>query len=278
MLRKRVITALWGIPLLVVAIWFDEPLPWFTILIGIWGVLAASEFYRLVTSLKVPPLTLFGLVWTLLFIVSRDARLVSVLDPRFNINLLLPFLLTSAVVLPLMWLLIRPGKESTFSSWAWTVAGILYVGWLLSFLVAVRGLEDGRNWVLFTLFVTFATDTAAFFIGRAFGRHKLAPDVSPGKTREGSIGGIIGAVIISLFFVLPTPLHLPLQWWQAVILGGLVSIFGQLGDLAESLFKRNIGVKDSSDMIPGHGGFLDRIDSVVFAGVVVYYYVVWFML
>jgi phosphatidate cytidylyltransferase len=278
MLRKRVITALWGIPLLVVAIWFDEPLPWFTLLIGIWGVLAASEFYRLVTSLKVPPLTLFGLVWTLLFIVSRDARLVSVLDPRFNINLLLPFLLTSAVVLPLMWLLIRPGKESTFSSWAWTVAGILYVGWLLSFLVAVRGLEDGRNWVLFTLFVTFATDTAAFFIGRAFGRHKLAPDVSPGKTREGSIGGIIGAVIISLFFVLPTPLHLPLQWWQAVILGGLVSIFGQLGDLAESLFKRNIGVKDSSDMIPGHGGFLDRIDSVVFAGVVVYYYVVWFML
>ena len=102
------------------------------------------------------------------------------------------------------------------------------------------------------------------------------------KTEGTIIGGIIGAIIVSLFFTLsklftiPNPLYLQdLSYWQAVLLGFLVSIFGQLGDLGESLFKRNMGAKDSSNLIPGHGGFLDRMDSIVFAGVVVYYYVLW---
>lgn len=275
MLKKRVITALWGIPLLIAAVWFEQPLPWFTVLTAIWGVLAVFEFYRLVAASKVPPLTYFGLVLTLLFILSRNSDLLYVLEPHFDLNLLVPLLLTVAIVLPLLWLLTRLQKEGAFAGWAWTIAGILYVGWLLSYLVALRGLDDGRNWVFFALFITFASDTAAFFTGRALGRHKLAPNISPGKTWEGAIGGILGAVIVSLFFILSTPLILPLSWWQAVVLGLLVSIFGQLGDLAESLFKRNMGVKDSSSLIPGHGGFLDRIDSVVFAGVVVYYYSIW---
>lgn len=275
MLKKRVITALWGIPLLVATIWFDTPLPWFTILVTIYGVLAVFEFYRLVAASVVPPLTYFGLIWTLLFIVSRDSDLLSILEPHFDLTLITPLLLTSAVMLPLIWLLRRGPKEPAFSSWAWTIAGILYVGWLMSHLVAIRGLDDGRNWVFFALFTTFATDTTAFFAGRAWGRHHLTPQISPGKTWEGAIGGIIGAVLVSLFFVLPTPLGLHLTWWQAMPLGLLVSIFGQLGDLVESLFKRNMGVKDSGKLIPGHGGVLDRMDSVVFTCVVVYYYVVW---
>ncbi len=276
MLKKRVITALWGIPLLVALVWFDKPLPWFTVLVAIWGVLATFEFYRLVTASKVPPLTYFGLIWTLLFILSRNSDLRAILEAHhFGLNLLTPLLLTSAVILPLIWLLRRPQKEKAFTSWAWTMAGILYVGWLLSYLVALRGLDDGRNWIFFALFITFASDTAAFFTGSALGRHRLAPHISPGKTWEGTIGGILGAIIVSLFFILPTPLTLPLSYWQAILLGLLVSVFGQLGDLVESLFKRNMGVKDSGSLIPGHGGFLDRIDSVVFAGVVVYYYVIW---
>ncbi len=275
MLKKRVITALWGIPLLIAAVWFEQPLPWFTLLIAIWGVLAVFEFYRLVAASKVSPLTYFGLIWTLLFILSRNSDLLSVLEPHFDLNLLTPLLLTLSVVLPLIWLLPRLQKDGAFAGWVWTVAGILYVGWLLSYLVALRGLDDGRNWVFLALFTTFASDTAAFFTGRALGRHKLAPHISPGKTREGAIGGICGAIIVSLFFILPTPLILPLSWGQAVVLGLLVSIFGQLGDLAESLFKRNMGVKDSGALLPGHGGFLDRMDSIVFAGVVVYYYVIW---
>ncbi len=275
MLKKRVITALWGIPLLIALVWFDKPLPWFTVLVAIWGVLAVFEFYRLVAASKVPPLTYFGLIWTLLFILSRNPDLRAILEAHFDLNLLTPLLLTSAVILSLIWLLRRPQKEKAFTSWAWTIAGILYGGWLLSHLVALRGLDDGRNWVFFALFVTFASDTAAFFTGRALGRHHLAPHISPGKTWEGTIGGILGAIIVSLFFILPTPLTLPLNWGQAILLGLLVSIFGQLGDLAESLFKRNMGVKDSGGLIPGHGGFLDRMDSIVFAGIVVYYYVIW---
>jgi len=272
MLKKRVVTALWGIPLLTAIIWFGEP--WFTILIAIWGVLAVFEFYRLVAVSKAPPLTYFGLIWTLLFILSRNSDLLCILKPHFDLNLLTPLLLTSAVLLSLIWLLLRV-QEKAFTGWAWTITGILYMGWLLSYLVAIRGLDEGRNWVFFTLFTTFASDTAAFFVGRALGRYKLAPHISPGKTWEGAIGGVIGAIIASLLFILPTPLSLPFDWAQAIILGLLVSIFGQLGDLAESLFKRNMGAKDSSRLIPGHGGFLDRVDSIVFAGVVVYYYAVW---
>ncbi len=276
MLKKRVITALWAIPLLIVIVWFGQP--WFTILMAIWGLLAVFEFYRMVATSKVSPLTYFGLIWTLLFILSRDSDLLSILSTHFEHDFLIPLLLTSAIILSLIWLLLRPQKEGAFIGWAWTIAGILYVGWLLSYFVALRGLDGGRDWVFFALFVTFGSDTAAFFVGRALGRHRLAPGISPGKTWEGAIGGVLGAIIVSLLFTLSTPLQLPLTYWQAILLGLLVSIFGQLGDLVESLLKRNMGVKDSGRLIPGHGGFLDRIDSIVFAGIVVYYYVIWAIL
>ena len=265
MLKQRVITGLWGIPLLIAAVWFAQPLPWFTLLVAIWGLLAVFEFYKIVAGAKVLPLTYFGLIWTLLFILS----------PHLNYAFTIPLLLTSAVVLSLLWLLLRPQKEGAFIGWAWTIAGILYVGWLLSHFVALRGLDEGRNWVFLALFATFGSDTAAFFAGRALGRHHLAPGISPGKTWEGAIAGILGAIIVSLLFTIPSPLSLPLGYGQAIVLGLLVSLFGQLGDLIESLLKRNMGVKDSGRLLPGHGGALDRIDSVVFAGVVVYYYVIW---
>jgi len=260
MLKKRVITALVGIPLLIAAIWFGEP--WFTILVTIWGLLAAFEFYKMVAASKVSPLTYLGLIWTLLFILS----------PHFDYDSLMPLLLTSAVVLSLIWLLLRPQKEGAFIGWAWTMGGILYIGWLLSYFVTLRGLDDGKNWVFLALFTTFASDTAAFFAGRTLGKHRLAPRISPGKTWEGAIAGVFGAIIVSLLFTISTPLQLPLTYWQTILLGLLVSVFGQLGDLVESLLKRNMGVKESGNLIPGHGGVLDRIDSVVFAGIVVYYY------
>ena len=278
MLKQRVITALLGIPLLIAIVWFGEP--WFTILVAIWGILAAFEFYRLVAASRVSPLTYFGLVWTLLFILGRNPDLLSILEPCFDPSLLMPLLLTSAVVLSLFWLLRRRQKEGAFAGWAWTIAGVLYIGWLLGYLVSLRGMEDGRNWIFLALFTTFGSDSAAFFTGRALGRHPLAPQISPGKTWEGAVAGVFGAILVSLFFALPTPLTLSpyLNWWQAVLLGLLVSVFGQLGDLVESLFKRNMGAKDSGTLIPGHGGFLDRMDSIVFAGIVVYYYVVWAVL
>jgi phosphatidate cytidylyltransferase len=264
MLKKRVITAICLLPLLVVTVWFDKPIPWLTIFVAVWGLLAALEFYNIVaaSNQKVEPLTSFGLVWTLLFILS----------PHLDHTYLNPLLLTSAVVLPPVWLLLREQKEGAFLSWAWTVAGILYIGWLLSHFVALRGLEFGRDWVLFTLFITFTYDSAAYFVGRAWGRHRLAPSISPGKSWEGTIGGLIAAIGISLLLV--WLLDLPLSYGQTIPLAILVSVFGQIGDLFESMFKRNMGVKDSGKGVPGHGGFLDRMDSVVFAVVVVYYYVI----
>jgi len=276
MLRKRVITAFWGIPLLIFAIWFDEPLLWFTVLAAVWGLFAAVEFYRMVGVSRILPLTCFGLIWTLLFIIHPHF-----LPPYYDYELPVPLislLLTSAVTLSLILLVFLPNKEGVFVNWAWTIAGILYVGWLLSFLVALR-LEAGRDWLYLALFATFGSDTAAYFIGRAIGRHKLAPHISPGKTWEGAVAGLLGAVIISLLFTLPkffiwtNPVYIkPLHCLEAVLLGLLISVFGQLGDLVESLLKRNSGVKDSGSLMPGHGGILDRMDSVVFASVVVYLY------
>jgi len=274
MLKKRTITSLWYVSLLVVVVWFGGK-PGLTTLIVIFGVLAALEFYRMVATAKVPPLTYFGLVWTAFFILSRNSELLSLLEVHFNPDLLTPLLLTSAVVLSLIGILARRQKEGAFTSWVWTMAGILYIGWLLSHLVALRGLANGRNLVFFVLFVTWVSDTTAFFIGRRFGQHKLAPSISPGKTWEGAIGGICGAIAVSTLFFAPTPFQLPLVYWQAILLSALASILGQVGDLVESLFKRNMGVKDSGWLMPGHGGILDRIDSLVFAGTVVYYYAIW---
>jgi len=276
MLKTRVITSLCGIPILVCAIWFDKPLPWFTVLIAVWGVMAAYEFFRLVSASKVPPYIYFGIFLTLLFIVFRDADLLAAIEPGFNTSYIPPILF-AALVQTLLWFLVYPNRQTgrTFMSGVWTIVGVLYAGWLLSNLVALRGLDDGRNWVFFAMFVTFAYDTAAYFTGRSIGRHKLAPSISPGKTWEGTVGGLAGAVLFSLLFTLSTPFVLPIKWGEAMLLGLLVSVFGQVGDLLESLFKRYVGVKDSGTLIRGHGGLLDRMDSIVFAGAVVYYYVIW---
>jgi phosphatidate cytidylyltransferase len=263
MLKKRVITAVCGIPVLVAAVWFDGPLPWFSILAAVWGLLAFLEFCRMTGTTRFMPLTVFGAVWTVLF----------VLHPHCPYYMVVPILLTSGMALPLILLIFFRQKEGAFTGWAWMMGGILYVGFLLSYLVGIR-LEAGREWLYLALFATFGSDSAAYFIGRAFGRHKMAPRVSPGKTWEGAIAGVFGGVIISLLFTLDTPLQIPLGYGWAVLLGVLISVFGQAGDLVESLLKRNSGVKESGSLMPGHGGLLDRMDSVVFAGVVVYLYYV----
>jgi phosphatidate cytidylyltransferase len=260
MLRQRILTAIIGLPLLVAIIWFGEP--WFTLLIAAMAILGSFEFYRMSRHSKIQPLTYFGIVWVLLIVLS----------PHCPYTPTAPFLITSAIVISLIWLLFRPPKEQAFNNWAWTMAGILYVGWLLSYWVSLRSLEIGRAWVFWAMFTTFASDTCAFFIGRAWGKHNLAPSISPGKTWEGVIGGLLGSIIASL--ILGIVFSLPLSYWLIAFLGFIISIFAQLGDLVESLLKRNTGTKDSSRLVPGHGGVLDRIDSLIFTGIIVYYFVI----
>jgi phosphatidate cytidylyltransferase len=265
-LRLRLLTSVVAIPVVVALIWFGSP--WFTVFLAGWGMACAYEFYGIVKKARnITPLTYFGLLWVLLLIISPHFLQIPFLTSISPVSLLL----TTAVTFSLLILLWRKGKENAFAGWAWTIAGILYIGLLLSYLVALRNLDNGRAWVLIAVLCTFASDSSAYLAGRVFGRHKLAPYISPKKTWEGSFAGALGAVAASLILVYL--FNLPIAYWQAVILGFVVSVFGQLGDLVKSLFKRNMEVKDSGNIIPGHGGFLDRTDSLIFAGVTVYFFV-----
>lgn len=261
MLRKRVASAVVGLAILALALWFGGEWGW-AILASIIGVIGVIEFYN-ISGPGHKPLMLLGCMWTALLILS----------PMSNSGLgsAGAAVLAAGLIASFIWLLAGRDKQLSLSAFVWTLAGVLYVGWLLRYLVAIRTFDDGRNWVILALLITFATDTAAYFVGRTWGRHKLAPQISPGKTKEGAIGGLAGGMAAA--WLLASVLHLPLSNWKALLLGLLVSIFAQVGDLTESMFKRSAGVKDSGRIMPGHGGILDRIDSILLAGIVVYYYV-----
>jgi phosphatidate cytidylyltransferase len=263
--KQRAISTIIAIPIVMAMIWFGAP--WFTILVAGWGAGSVWEFYGLVKRAKgLSPLTYFGLLWTLLFIISPHFSQV----PHFKNVPVTSLLLTTTVILPLIYLLWRKGKENAFGNWAWTAAGILYIGWILSYIVALRNLDDGRGWVFLAILCSFASDISAYLVGRTFGKHKMAPYISPKKSWEGAVAGVLGSIILSeavVYFF-----HLPLDYGMAVVLGVLISVIGQLGDLIKSLFKRSMEVKDSGNVLPGHGGFLDRIDSLLLAGMLVYYF------
>jgi len=264
--RQRTLTSIVAIPVVIILIWFGWP--WFTIFAAGWSAGAVYEFYTIVRNSKgILPLTWFGLIWVALLVFS----------PHIHYEHSLPLILTGAVIIPLVYLLGRTkGKENAFANWAWTIAGIFYLGWLVSYMVALRALPDGRGWVMLAMGATFASDICAFLVGRAFGRHKLAPYISPNKTWEGSLAGVVGSVAVSILLV--RIFSLPTGYLEAIFLGILISVAGQTGDLVKSLFKRNTGVKDSGKAIPGHGGFLDRTDSMAFAGLAVYIYVFYLVL
>ncbi|MEN8614051.1 phosphatidate cytidylyltransferase [Dehalogenimonas sp. THU2] len=262
MLKQRFISGIVLFVIAFLAVWFDEPLPWLTIGVTWWGVMALREFNHVVAQVKAQPFIVIGTVATVLFIASP------------HVEDSLPPLLTGFAVISLLYLL-KPGdRTQAFIRWGWTLAGVIYIGWLLSFIVALRGLDGGREWVLFALAVTVASDTFAYLIGRATGKHKMAPSISPGKSWEGAVAGAIAAIAIAM--ILKPVLDLPSSYIALGLLGLAASAIGQAGDLIESLFKRNMAVKDSGNSIPGHGGFMDRMDSVVFAAILVYYYVVLF--
>lgn len=259
MLKKRIISGSALALMAIVLIWADGPLPWMTAAVIFWGVMALREFNNVVGQAKARPFAVIGTIGTVLFIIS----------PHFE-NGLAPLL--AAFVAGSLLYLLKPGDRSqAFIRWAWTLAGVIYIGWMLSFIVALRGLEDGREWVLFAVGVTAASDTFAYLIGRACGRHRMAPSISPNKSWEGAFGGAFFALVIAL--VIKAVFDLPAGYLELGLLGLAASAVGQAGDLVESLFKRNMAIKDSGNSIPGHGGFLDRMDSVVFASVLVFYYV-----
>jgi len=267
MLKYRVITGAVGVPLVILAIWFGDPWPWFSLLIAAAALAGTYEFYHMANFDRREPLIYLGLLWTLALVLS----------PHYRSPDVLPIVITATMLVSLICLLRRPSRERVFHNWAWTIVGALYVGWMLSYWLSLRGLEDGRNWVYLAMLTTFANDTGAFFIGRARGKHRLAPAISAAKTWEGAIGGLICAILAAIVIAMVLNLISPFtfKYWQIILLGFLIGLFAQLGDLVESLLKRNMGVKESGNLLPGHGGILDRFDSLIFVGAVVYYYVIW---
>lgn len=174
------------------------------------------------------------------------------------------------------------GRDQSALDFGITAGGIVYIGWLGSYLLDLRNLPEGGWWFMLVMFCVWAGDSGAYSIGRAYGKHKLAPRLSPKKSWEGYVtsvftGAHTGALYVWIFKTFGN-LQSDITIWQGVILGFLLGALPTLGDLGESMIKRQSGIKDSSDIIPGHGGFFDRIDSWLWGAPIGYFFLVWFIL
>ncbi|MBI4218612.1 MAG: CDP-archaeol synthase [Chloroflexi bacterium] len=178
-----------------------------------------------------------------------------------------------AIVAAVLTVLALPRRPRGAAFVLLTLAASAYAGVLLAHAPLLRSAADGGKWLLLALLATFAVDTAAYFAGRAIGRRKMAPSISPGKTWEGTAAGIAAGVVAGA--ALPSILSLKVDLWQAATLGLAIAVASVFGDLAESWFKRRGGVKDAGGFIPGHGGVLDRLDSLAPNLAIVYYASVW---
>ena len=196
----------------------------------------------------------------------------------FNLFNLIPLAFTLSSLACLMWVLFR-GRQPYIANVATTLFGFLYCGWFPLHLLFLRNFgsesfmnivphAQGAGYCLLIMFSILATDTFCYVFGCKYGKHKLSPVISPNKTIEGSIGGTVMCMLFSLVI----GYAIGLTWYHSIILGALIAIFAQIGDLCESMIKRDAGVKDSSNILPGHGGFLDRTDSYIMTVPVVYYY------
>ena len=173
------------------------------------------------------------------------------------------------------------GRDLAGSDFAITLGGIAYLGWIGAYFISLRALPDGKWWVLFVLPVIWVADSGAYFIGVRFGRHKLCPRLSPKKSWEGYLAGIVtgtlaGALFAWAWTVVPSAWGPPVSaaWppaWKGALFGFLLAVLTTLGDLGESMIKRQVGAKDSSKLLPGHGGMFDRIDSWLWGAVMGYY-------
>lgn len=262
---KRVITSVVFIAFLIYLIWWSRSPTPFVIVVFLAALLALREFYQMAEKLGAYPEATLGAIALFALLGSfawESAEITLAVIAGFQIATMVAALARG-----------RP-FETALGSIAATTSGVLYVGLFLGYFIALRMIDRAgvrSSQLLSLLFlVVWAGDTGAYYVGRSMGRRKLAPKVSPGKTVEGAVGGLVvgflGAVIGKLWF------YRELGWGHVLALSVLLGTMGILGDLCESVLKRGAQLKDSGSMIPGHGGFLDRLDSLVFNAPLVYYY------
>ncbi len=257
---RRIYTILVLAPLVYAVIRYLPPLA-FSGVVVLAGGLALFEFYRLCFG---------GRSHSWLVGIGLIGFAALILEAHWP-DILVPTLLATLVGIISVPLLSRAPLEQSLRDGALTLFGVLYLGLTLGALSMTRLLPQGEWLIFFLLLVTWASDTGAYYVGTLYGRHRLAPTISPKKTVEGVLGGLVLAVAAAIVA----------QWWfasqlsllDALILGVLLTGTGLIGDLFESMIKRRTGVKDSGGILPGHGGMLDRLDSLLFTAPTFYYYV-----
>ena len=262
---------------------------------------ALGELYRLAQRKGIEPMTRLGffLAFLLLFLWWRSLTEAAAAPSIVGLGTLgaegalgrsgdVPLLLAFCLGLVLIACLFRPTGEGQLIGTAFTAFGLVYVAFLGGFVMEVRFLKDpgrilaggrpsdiGAHVVLLMLITCKASDSFAYFSGHWFGKRKLAPRISPGKTVEGLGGAVLGSAVLALLYVQASPLGALVSWWQAGLFGILLAVVGQVGDLAESYVKRSLGTKDSSGFIPEFGGLLDLVDSLLFAAPFTFVYFRW---
>ncbi|MBV9214715.1 MAG: phosphatidate cytidylyltransferase [Acidobacteria bacterium] len=272
-MKTRIVTAAVALPVIIASIilplWW-QPGVW--LFVGIAAVALSAglfEFYSLTKQLQLKADAGMGYIWSAALFVGF------VLDAPSRSPDLLFLTLAAFLICLLITQTFRFAKDFSkmLTGIGVTLLGVFYVAYLGGFLVATRmGFDPGLSTRLLGYFFTviFSSDIGAYFAGRALGKHKLAPAISPGKTVEGLIGGLLfaagGAAIVTATFFK----ELPFQW--AIPLALVLATVGVLGDLAESAMKRGAGAKDAASILPGHGGFLDRLDSLLFGAPILYYF------
>jgi phosphatidate cytidylyltransferase len=263
MLRTRVLSAAVLIPLVAGLTYAGG---W--VLAGALFVVAVLAVYELVQLMKTagyqPSLAASAVVIAAFLIAARFPELP-----------LTGLVLTASVVGSLVWQLLRPPEGHPTQSWALTLGAALWLGWLISHFALLRdlspafGLGIGTRWLVLVFLVTWINDSAAYFVGKAVGRYPCCPYLSPKKTWEGTVGGWFGGLAATLLL---GRWLVALPWGHGLALGALVATVAPFGDLAKSMVKRQMKVKDFSALIPGHGGMFDRIDSLLFVAPAIYYF------
>ena len=277
-MRQRVAVAIVLLPIGMAAIYFGGL--YYISLIAILLGLAAWEYVNLFNAGGHQPSGVLVVGGTLSFVALRALHYF--FDSALFADI--AWLASILTIISISYHMIQyeRGRDHAATDFAITISGFFYIGLLGSYLILLRSLPEGIWWVLTALPAVWFADSGAYFYGRVYGKHKLSPRLSPKKSWEGYIAGIVVSILGTAAFAamwrLPAGVGTELTALRGAILGLVISIIAPLGDLGQSMIKRQFDVKDSSNLIPGHGGAFDRIDSWLWAGVMGYYIITWFFL